>query len=200
MRRFLPTVAALVLLAGCTSGASGDSVEAASSTPSPFAACSTPVPSAAVSPGAASPAAASPGVAALQGLSIGCFTGDSPVDLGALRGPAVINIWASFCGPCRTELPVVQKLADKTTGRLTVLGVDSGDRWEAAASFGADHGVSIPTLFDQDRKLAGAVGAISLPSTIFIDANGKMYLHRYSMDAADLSDLLLEHTGLRVEL
>ncbi|GIE87438.1 TlpA family protein disulfide reductase [Actinoplanes regularis] len=176
--RILPVVAAAVLLTGCTA------TPTEPEPPSPFAAC-------AAQPG---------GGTELPDVSLACFTGDGQIRLADLRGPAVINIWASYCGPCRQELPVIQRLADATAGRLTVLGVDTNDTRTAAASFGADHGVSMPTLFDPDRKLVTALGVVSLPSTVFVDAAGKMYVHRYPMDAADLTEQVREHTGLEVRL
>lgn len=120
--------------------------------------------------------------------------------LRELRGPAVINVWATFCTPCREELPLIQRLADETAGRLTVLGLDTGDSRSAAASFATDHGVSIPTLYDPDRQAIAALGIVNLPSTIFVDAAGRVYTHRDTMDAAGLTALVREHTGLSVTL
>ncbi|GIF11239.1 hypothetical protein Ate01nite_12710 [Actinoplanes teichomyceticus] len=183
MRHTAPVVAALLLIAGCTGGTATES-PADPADPSPFAACP----------------ALSGGGADLPDVSLACFTGGGRVRLADLRGPAVINIWASYCGPCRTELPVMQRLADRTAGRLTVLGVDSGDTRGAAASFAADHGITMPNLFDPEHRLADGVGTVTLPSTIFIGADGKRYVHRYPMDAAELSRQLREHTGIEVAL
>ncbi|GAA2881991.1 hypothetical protein Acy02nite_78850 [Actinoplanes cyaneus] len=210
MRALLPLVAGVLLLAGCTAAVQSGDEE----TPSPFAACTTASPGAAASPeaaasagAAASPeAAASAGVAVassgtdLPDIAVDCFTGGAPVSLRSLRGPAVINVWASSCGPCREELPLIQRLADTTAGKLTVLGMDTGDSRTAAASFGSDHGVTMPTLYDPDRSAITKLKVVNLPTTIFIDATGKSYLHRYAMDAQDLTALLREHAGLSVTL
>ncbi|WP_436525666.1 TlpA family protein disulfide reductase [Actinoplanes sp. HUAS TT8] len=183
MRAFLPIVVGVSLLAaGCTAAARSEEPE----TPSPFAACSP------------SPASSSSGAGALPDISLECFAGGEAVKLRDLRGPAVINFWASSCGPCREELPVMQKLAD--TGKLTVLGVDTRDTRAAAASFGSDHGVSMPTLFDPDAKLAAALKVFALPSTVFVDPAGKIYVHRYPLDAAGLEEQVKVHAGLEVEL
>jgi cytochrome c biogenesis protein CcmG/thiol:disulfide interchange protein DsbE len=210
-----------LMLAGCTAAARSEETAAVAS---PFAACTAAPgassgaagsshgasPAAAGSSHAASPAAvgsspggspaaavSSPG-ADLPDITVECFAGGDGVDLRALRGPAVINIWATYCGPCRDELPVVQRLAD--TGKLTVLGLDTGDSRPAAASFGSDHGVTMPTLYDPDRKAISRLGVVNLPSTIFVDASGKTYIHRYPMDAAGLAELVREHTGISVQL
>ncbi|AEV88979.1 thiol:disulfide interchange protein [Actinoplanes sp. SE50] len=176
MRLLAPVAIAALLLSGCTAAAVKES-----QAPSPFAAC-----------------APATGGSTLPDITLDCLTGDSPVRLADLRGPAVLNIWGSYCGPCRAELPVIQKLAD--TGKLTVLGVDTGDTRAAAISFGTDHGVSMPTLFDPDRKLVAQLGVISLPSTIFVDATGKIFIYRYAMDAPALTEQVAKHAGVTVTL
>lgn len=180
MRRLLGLSAVLPLLLGaCTAEARS------AGTPSPFAACTT-------------PAAATPN--SLPDLKLPCFTGGEQVSLRSLRGPAVLNIWASWCEPCRRELPVMQKLADTAGDRLTVIGVDTGDSREAGASFATDQGVTFPALFDENKKLVNAVGGINLPVTVFLDAAGKTYVNLLPLDAAKLSAMLKEHTGVAVTL
>jgi thiol-disulfide isomerase/thioredoxin len=95
-------------LAGCTAEAQPPAAPA-----SPFADCAE-----------LTPTAGSTGK--LPDLTLPCFTGGRPVGLADLRGPAVINLWASWCGPCRTELPAMQRLADQAGDRLRVVGVDTG--------------------------------------------------------------------------
>ncbi|MFD0519546.1 TlpA family protein disulfide reductase [Paractinoplanes durhamensis] len=97
-------------------------------------------------------------------------------------------------------MPVMQQLADTAGDRLTVLGVDTGDGREAGASFAADKGVTMPTLFDEDKKLVNAVGGINLPVTVFLDAAGKTYVNLLPLDAAKLVAMVKEHTGVAVTL
>jgi thiol-disulfide isomerase/thioredoxin len=152
----------------------------------------------------ASASAASAGLSAsgagLPDLELPCFTGGQPVRLTELRGPAVVNLWASWCGPCRDELPVMQRLADRAGGRLHVLGVDVGDGRDAAASFGAGRQVTMPTLYDRDRRLLSALGRVNLPVTIFVDSAGRDYVHPMPVDAVQLSELVRRHTGVTVPL
>jgi cytochrome c biogenesis protein CcmG, thiol:disulfide interchange protein DsbE len=135
----------------------------------------------------------------LPDLSLPCFTdGDDVVSLRSLRGPAVINMWASWCGPCRAELPVMQSLADNAQGKLTVLGVDTGDTRDKGAAFAGDAGVRMPTLFDEKSTLLNGLGRINLPVTVFLDANGKSYVHPLPLDAEGLAEQVRKHTGVTV--
>ncbi|WP_328463080.1 TlpA family protein disulfide reductase [Actinoplanes sp. NBC_00393] len=184
MSRFrggLAVAAALLLLSACTASAEPDKPP----TPSPFGECPAP---------ASAPAVASE----LPELTLSCFTGGQEIALSSLPRPAVINIWASWCGPCRDELPVMQGLADRAAGKLTVIGVDSQDRREAAASFATDNGISMPTLVDPDGKLAMAVKQAGLPATVFVDTDGGVYVHRRALDVDELIEKVREHFGVTV--
>ena len=174
-------------IAGCgaRAGSPAAPASAAAATPSPFQDC------AGLTGGGAT--------ADLPDLRLPCFTGGRPVRVADLRGPAVINIWATWCAPCRAELPAMQRLADRAGSRLRVIGVDAGDSREAAASFGADHKITLPTLYDRDRRLVGALGRTALPVTVFLDASGKRFVYNLlPPDDARLADLVRAHTGVRV--
>ena len=187
---------AAALLLAASAACTAEATPSGGGQPSPFADCTAltaPPPSASASPPAVP-------VSGLPDLRLTCFTGEEPVALRDLRGPAVINVWASWCGPCRTELPVMQTLADRAAGRLTVLGVDTGDRRDAGASFAADKGVAMPTLFDPDRKLITALTVTGLPVTIFLDAAGRSHVYARPLDATSLAAQVRTHTGVTVTL
>ncbi|MCU7722362.1 TlpA family protein disulfide reductase [Actinoplanes sp. KI2] len=185
MRPSRPLVAAMLALVAAA--AAGCTAEARSTdTPSPFADCQ----------GLTGPSA--PPAPTLPDLELPCFTGKEQVALRSMPGPMIINLWASWCDPCRRELPLIQKVATQTAGRVTVVGVDTGDSREAGASFAADKGVHLPTLFDPDKKLANAIAGTNLPITIFVDASGKSYVNRLPLDAAKLSTLVKQWTGMTV--
>ncbi|MEV6306266.1 TlpA disulfide reductase family protein [Actinoplanes sp. NPDC051861] len=171
----------LLMLAGCTAAVEPDDPEI----PSPFAEC-------------AEITGATPVSTEVPEVSLPCFTGGGEVRMPALRRPVVINIWASWCPPCRDELPVFQGLADRAEDRFTVIGVDSGDGRDAAASFATDRAVDFPTLFDPERRFAGALGAATLPVTVFVNPDGEMYVHRKAVDVDQLIDLMAKHTGVTV--
>jgi cytochrome c biogenesis protein CcmG/thiol:disulfide interchange protein DsbE len=103
-----------------------------------------------------------------------CFGGGS-LDLSRAPGvPTVVNLWASWCGPCREELPLVQQLADAAGDRLEVLGVASLDGVTQASSFAADAAVTFPSAFDGDGEVMSAIGVNTLPHTMFLTADGSV--------------------------
>jgi cytochrome c biogenesis protein CcmG, thiol:disulfide interchange protein DsbE len=175
----------MLLLAAMLAGCAAD-VQPPAAPPSPFADC------------AELTATAGSGNK-LPDVTLPCFTGGQPVRLAALRGPAVINLWATWCPPCRTELPAMQRLADRAGDRLRVVGVDTGDGRDAAASFAADTGVGLPTLYDPDKTLMNELKRTALPVTVFLDAAGRTYVYNsVALDDAKLARLVREHTGVTV--
>jgi thiol-disulfide isomerase/thioredoxin len=136
----------------------------------------------------------------LPDLELPCFTGGAAVRLRTLRGPAVINLWASWCAPCRNELPAFQRLAERTGGRLHVVGVNTRDRDAAAQSLATDLGLSFPTLVDPDEELRVAVKRPALPVTVFVAASGRVrYIHdSAALDDRALADLVGRHLDVRV--
>jgi cytochrome oxidase Cu insertion factor (SCO1/SenC/PrrC family) len=94
------------------------------------------------------------------------------VSLASLAGhPAVINFWATYCPPCRAEMPLLQRDAGPRSGVQLVL-VDEGDSSQAARDFLDSLAIHQPALLDSDLSIGHAYGAIALPTTIFIRADG----------------------------
>ena len=97
--------------------------------------------------------------------------------LRALRGhPVVVNLWASWCGPCRLELPFFQRQAIKRGARVAFLGVNSNDNRADARKLGARYPMPYPSIEDRRLAVAGDYGAPGLPATAFYDARGKRVL------------------------
>ncbi|TDB70590.1 TlpA disulfide reductase family protein, partial [Micromonospora sp. KC723] len=136
----------------------------------------------------------------LPALILTCFTGGAPVALRDVHGPAVINLWASWCPPCRKELPAFQRLSERTTGRLQVLGVNSRDTRSAAQSIGEDFGIRFPVLFDQGEALQRELRRTALPLTLLVDAQGRVRHVDASgaLDDARLAALVRQHLGVEV--
>lgn len=96
--------------------------------------------------------------------------------IAALRGyPAVVNVWASWCGPCRFEFPHFQQAAASYGKRVAFLGIDSEDSDDAASTFLAEEPVPYPSYTDPDKDVADSIGAsLGLPDTAFYDRSGEL--------------------------
>jgi cytochrome c biogenesis protein CcmG, thiol:disulfide interchange protein DsbE len=98
-----------------------------------------------------------------------------------LRGfPIVANVWASWCGPCRQEFPVLQKLSARYGKKVAFLGVNSEDSNDAAATFLREAPVPYPSYKDPDKEILSSLGGLGgLPDTAFYDSSGKLaFLHQ----------------------
>ncbi|MET0763386.1 MAG: redoxin family protein [Blastococcus sp.] len=193
MRRcaILAGLALVTLLAGCTSGGADDE------TPPPTA-----------NPTAASvlePCPEQPDEPAAGGSDVPALTFDCPgggtLDLTRAPGvPTVVNLWGSWCAPCREELPLMQELADGGVDRIRVLGVISRDGEPQAESFADDAGITFPSAFDGDGELMAELGLNALPYTFFLAADGTLaHSELGPIDSvAELKGLVAEHLGVQL--
>ena len=96
--------------------------------------------------------------------------------IAALSGyPAVVNVWASWCGPCRFEFPHFQRASARYGKRVAFLGIDSEDSDDAATTFLEGEPVPYPSYTDPDKEIADSIGAsLGLPDTAFYDRNGEL--------------------------
>ena len=93
--------------------------------------------------------------------------------LAQLKGtPVVLNIWASWCGPCRDEAPFLSAAARKYGHQVQFLGVDILDQTGSAAQFAREFHVPYPSLFDPTGDIRDGFGFLGQPDTIFFDAQG----------------------------
>jgi thiol-disulfide isomerase/thioredoxin len=129
-----------------------------------------------------------------------CFGGGT-LDLSRAPGvPTVVNLWASWCGPCREEMPLVQQLADAGGDQVRVLGVASLDGVTQAASFAEDAAVTFPSAFDGDGEVMSAIGVNTLPHTVFLTADGALAYVQVGQvpSLADFEQLVAEHLGVQL--
>ena len=92
-----------------------------------------------------------------------------------LRGRAVLlNFWASWCEPCRAEMPTLQQIADLYgDDKLLVLAINFKEPAARALQFAKTTGVTLPVLLDLDGKVARGWGVKVFPTTLMIDRNGR---------------------------
>jgi thiol-disulfide isomerase/thioredoxin len=148
----------------------------------------------------ASPAGPASGGTRLPGLQLRCLGGGT-LDLASAPGvPTVVNLWGSWCAPCRDELPVVQQLADAAGGRVRVVGVVSKDGVPQAESFAEDAGLRFPSAFDGQGRLMTAEGLNALPVTFFVDASGAVTYRQVGPVSSlpQLEQLVAAHLGVQL--
>lgn len=112
----------------------------------------------------------------LPAITLPCLGGGRNVHLAGLRGtPMVVNLWASWCGPCRHELPVLQDFADRAGEQVLVLGVNFEDvRPAAALRLLRESGVTYPQVADLDKVIDQGLARHGLPLTLLVDADGRI--------------------------
>jgi peroxiredoxin len=103
------------------------------------------------------------------------------ISLAELDGQVVmINFWASWCGPCRQEFPLLEQMQQRYESLgFTILGVNVEENTADAERWLAGTDVSFPILFDRENTVSKLYDVHAMPSTVFIDRTGQVrYLHR----------------------
>jgi peroxiredoxin len=96
------------------------------------------------------------------------------VSLEEFRGSLVVmNLWASWCPPCRAEMPDLQRLAEGEAGRgIVVVGVNEGESAQRARAFAASLGIRFPIWVDGRQQYGRAYNVLGLPTTVLVDRQG----------------------------
>jgi cytochrome c biogenesis protein CcmG, thiol:disulfide interchange protein DsbE len=110
-------------------------------------------------------------------LELERLTGGGTGSLDDYRGRVVVlNVWASWCEPCRAESPLLQRWHERIArgGEGTVLGVDVLDVSSDARAFAREHGLTYPMLRDPDGESLEALGVVAYPETFVVDRRGRI--------------------------
>lgn len=110
----------------------------------------------------------------LPEIAVSDLSTGRPATLAAEGTPLVINLWASWCTPCRTEMPAFQRVHEQLGDRVTLVGVTDETELDAARRVAAETEVSYPLLVDEDQRLLIDLGVAGLPGTVFIDGDGQV--------------------------
>ncbi len=112
-----------------------------------------------------------PASGSLEGVDLETFGG---ILAGQQGRVIVVNLWASWCAPCRAEMPLLQKAADEMGESVVILGVVSNDQLPAAEQFLTEVGVSYPNIFDTDGSIARALDVTAYPTTYVFGIDGEI--------------------------
>lgn len=112
-----------------------------------------------------------PAPGSLAPVSVGTF---QSILVGQRDTPVVVNVWASWCGPCRVEAPLLQKASQRYGDRVVFLGVDARDREADARAFLRRYGITYPNVVDTDDAITSLLGLRGFPTTYIFDRSGKV--------------------------
>jgi len=105
--------------------------------------------------------------------------------------PLIINVWASWCGPCRAEMGSLDRLASNySTDKFNVIGISTDDYSRKAIAFLLKSGVKFDNFIDRKLAWENMLGANRLPLTLLIDAEGRVLKKIYGSREWDSSDAL----------
>jgi thiol-disulfide isomerase/thioredoxin len=127
----------------------------------------------------------------LRGATLQGLNGPSR-DLGAFRGrPLMINVWASWCGPCKQEMASLERLAWRGQDQyFAIIGISTDDYADRARALLKNTNATISHFIDHDLQLENMLGASQLPLTVFVDADGRVLEKIYGARRWDSADAL----------
>lgn len=119
-----------------------------------------------------------------------------PLALSSLRGkPVLVNFWASWCGPCKSELPDLEtaflKYGDKVDFLMVNLTDGYRDTVDGVKAFLAETGYAFPVYYDTDESAALACGVSSIPTTVLVSPEGKLLHTQIGAMTADTIESLV---------
>lgn len=135
-------------------------------------------------------------VSVTKGTALPCLNGVGRTTFEAIRGPVLVNVWGSWCEPCKEEIPRLVDIA--RLKKIAIVGIDVEERNMAAGrAFVTLHKMSWPQLYDVKAVTRGIFG-MGVPVTWFIDAQGKVTYKQIGLFQSDaqIRDLVKKHLGV----
>jgi len=119
------------------------------------------------------------------------------IRLSEMQGKVVaLNFWATWCGPCRLEMPDLQDRAELFPDQLVVLGVNFAETAEEVAAFREEVGIDFPLLLDPEGDVQRLYRVLGYPTTFFIDEQGTIRAQHIGLMSGGQLDDYLEEMGL----
>lgn len=145
-------------------------------------------------------------------VEIGSYLREAPLrglntetkKLSDFRGkPLIINVWASWCGPCRAEMGSLERLAKRFNGNeFNIIGISTDDYRDAALGFIKNTQVSFENFIDRRLELEHMLGANTIPLTLLVDANGRVLQKArgaYEWDSPQIVNAIAEAFNFKLE-
>ena len=136
----------------------------------------------------------------VRGTQLECLDGSAGIVIEALRGPAIVNVWGSWCGPCQDEIPLFVNFYSRAKDKLVLLGIDVEEaRIGDGRHFVETRGVTWPNLYDPDGRTASSFG-MGVPITYFVDAQGVTVYKKIGVISSveELEDLTQKYLGISI--
>ncbi len=136
----------------------------------------------------------------VSGTELECLDGSAGITLEALRGPAIVNVWGSWCGPCQEEIPLFVDFYSRAKDKVVMLGIDVEEAQVAdGRHFVETRGITWPNLYDPDGRTASALG-MGVPITYFVDAQGVTVYKKIGVitSVQELEILTEKYLGIKV--
>ena len=120
------------------------------------------------------------------------------VKLSQFKGkPVLINFWASWCEPCKAEMPLIQRYADRHPHDLVVIGLDAEETPVIVQSFVASMGIKFIIALDQQGAVSDLYRVDGYPTSIFIDSNGRIQAEQIGSLSDDSMIRYLSSVGVK---
>lgn len=136
----------------------------------------------------------------VDGIQLDCLDGFTGAQLGALQGPMIINVWGSWCGPCKEEIPILRSFYEKAKDKVALIGVDVEEaRVEDGRKFVEENGITWPNLYDSDARSREYFG-MGVPVTWFIAADGSVAGKKIGVFKNEAELIAMANKYLRLQL
>jgi thiol-disulfide isomerase/thioredoxin len=134
------------------------------------------------------------------GIEMDCLDRTTGARLGALRGPMLVNVWGSWCGPCREEIPILRSFYEKAQGKVALVGIDVEEAtFDDGRRFVERNGILWPNLYDPDGRSREYFG-LGVPVTWFIAVDGSVAGKKIGAftDESELLTLTNKYLGVKL--